>query len=321
MSGIRVESPVSGAQVVDVCTVTPAELESLWRLETRWWRDRLRWDVSDVFGALRRVIERGGLPGKAIRVGGRTVGYAYYGIAGGVGIISGLSVSPEWSRTDVGGILLRESVDAIRRQGVRRIESQCVSFDTSWLIPSFEREGFRSYWREFLRVELRPGQESACLPAMAQWEPWQGIHVWEAAAIMQAAYEGEIDAEITERFCTADGCRAVLENVLSQGGCGNPVPEASGIARSRGCGVGFDVVTEIAPRQGHLAQVAVLPAYQHRGVGRSLLGYSLSQLFALQFDTLSLIVTRANQRALRMYQSMGFQSVLSFPVFVWEDKD
>lgn len=318
VSGICTENPASGVQVVDLCTVTPAELESLWQLETRWWHDRLRWDVSDVFGALRRVIERGGLPGKAVRVDAHTVGYAYYGVAQGVGVIAGLSVSPECSSLGVGGILLGESVAAIRRQGVRRIESQFVSFDAPWLTPWFEREGFRPYWREFLRVELRPGHETIPPPATVHLQPWQDMHVWEAAAIMQAAYGGEIDAEITGRFGSADGCRAVLEQILSQAACGSPLSDASAMARSREGGIGFIVVTEISPRQAHLAQVAVLPAYQHRGVGRFLLDHSLSRLSALQFDSLSLIVTRANQRALRMYQRIGFQSVLSFPVFVWE---
>ncbi len=318
MSGLCADSPASGVQVVDLCTVTPAELESLWRLETCCWRDRLRWDVSDVFGALRRVIGRGGLPGKAVRVDAHTVGYAYYGVAEGVGVIAGLSVSPECSSLGVGGILLRESVAAIRRQGVRRIESQFVSFDAPWLTPCFEREGFRPYWREFLRVELRPGHETITPPATVHLQPWQGTHVWQAAAIMQAAYVGEIDTEISGRFCTADGCRTVLEQILSQAACGNPLSDASAMARSREGGIGFAIVTQISPRQAHLAQVAVLPAYQRRGVGRSLLDHSLARLSALEFDSLSLFVTRANQRALRMYESMGFQSVLSFPVFVWE---
>jgi ribosomal protein S18 acetylase RimI-like enzyme len=76
--------------------------------------------------------------------------------------------------------------------------------------------------------------------------------------------------------------------------------------------------TEIAPRQGHLAQVAVLPEYQRQGLGRLLLRYGLSRLVELGFDTLSLIVSRLNRRALKMYQLIGFQSVLSFPVFTWE---
>ena len=76
--------------------------------------------------------------------------------------------------------------------------------------------------------------------------------------------------------------------------------------------------SEIAPRQGHLVQVAVLPAYQHQGVGRLLVSHSLARLARLGFDTLSLIVSRTNEPALRLYQALGLQEVLAFPVFVWE---
>ena len=49
-----------------------------------------------------------------------------------------------------------------------------------------------------------------------------------------------------------------------------------------------------------------------------LVNHCLSQLAARHFDTLSLIVSRANQRAFRLYQTMGMQEILTFPVFVWE---
>ncbi|MBI3326923.1 MAG: GNAT family N-acetyltransferase [Nitrospinae bacterium] len=318
MSNVVPESSLPGLQVVDLFTVKPAELDDLWQHEVGLWRDRLLWDVSDTFAALRRVLERGGLPGKAVRVGARTVGYVYYVVAGHLGVISGFVVSPDWSGTGVGETLLKEAVDNIRRKGVGRIDSQFVSIDCPWLIPAFEREGFHTYWREFLRIELgRPRGRASPLP-MVHLEPWQGTHLREAAAIMQAAYAGGADAQINELYRTSEGCQVVLENILGQGGCGIPIGEASAMACNRGRGIGFVVVTEIACRQGHLAQVAVLPEYQHRGVGRLLLEYSLSRLAELQFDTLSLIVSRSNHRALKIYQAMGFQSVLPFPVFVWE---
>jgi ribosomal-protein-alanine N-acetyltransferase len=78
------------------------------------------------------------------------------------------------------------------------------------------------------------------------------------------------------------------------------------------------MVTEVARRQGHLPQVAVLPDCQGQGIGRGLLDYSLRQLAEGGFETLSLIVSRANERALTLYQTMGFQSVLGFPVGIWE---
>ena len=119
-------------------------------------------------------------------------------------------------------------------------------------------------------------------------------------------------------YRTVEGCSSVLDNLQQQGGCGPLVADASGLARYCGEGIGFVLVTETAPRQGHLAQVAVLPAYQRQGVGRMLVHHCLTQLAARRFDTLSLIVSRANSRALRLYQALGLQEVLAFPVFVWE---
>jgi ribosomal protein S18 acetylase RimI-like enzyme len=124
--------------------------------------------------------------------------------------------------------------------------------------------------------------------------------------------------ELNMLYRTVEGCSSVLDNLLQQGGCGPLVAEASVFARYRGQGIGFVMVTEIAPRQGHLAQVAVLPAYQRQGVGRILVNHCLTQLAARHFDTLSLLVSRANSRALRLYQTLGLQEILTFPVFVWE---
>jgi ribosomal protein S18 acetylase RimI-like enzyme len=140
----------------------------------------------------------------------------------------------------------------------------------------------------------------------------------EAAAIMQAAYAGGVDAEICQPYRTTAGCRVVLDAILNQGSCGSPVTAASAMARHRGRGVGCIVITETLPRQAHLAQVAVLPEYQRQGIGRRLLDYSMARLAERQFETLSLIVSRANDRAFRLYQRMRFQSVLAFPVFTWE---
>lgn len=318
MSGVVAESPVPRPQIVDLCTVEAADLDALWEDEGRLWRERLLWDRSDVFVTLRRVLARGGLPGKAVRVGAQTVGYMYYVVQERLAVIGGLHVSPEWSSIGVGGTLVQATVDDIRHQGVPRIESQFVAIDCPWLLPAFERQGFHASWREFRRLELRRAPGPASSPAMVQLEPWRGAHLHEAAPIMQAAYDGGVDAEMNVLYRTADGCRVLLEHMLTQGGSGPLVAEASAMARHRGRGIGFALVTEIAPRQGHLAQVAVLPEYQRRGVGRWLLHYSLSRLAALHFDTLSLIVSLSNHGALRLYQAMGFGTVLSFPVFAWE---
>jgi ribosomal protein S18 acetylase RimI-like enzyme len=305
-------------QVVDLCTVTAAELDDLWQYEVHLWHDRLLWDASGALAALRRIAGRGGLPGKAVRVHGRTVGYAYYGIAGQLGVIAGLVVLPDWGRSDVGETLLKDTIHEMRRQAVSRIESRFVSVDCPWLGAVLKAEGFRTYWREFLCCALQPSRWPTPTPAMLSLEPWQESHLGEAAAILQAAYVDGVEAELLALYRTVDGCRAVLDNILNQGSCGVLVPQASAMAGQLGRGLGFVLVTEVAPQQGHLPQIAVLPEYQRQGIGRGLLDYSLQRLAAAGFETLSLIVSRANDRALTLYRDMGFQSVLAFPVGIWE---
>jgi ribosomal protein S18 acetylase RimI-like enzyme len=312
------ESAVPGLQVVDLCAVTAADLEEFWQREVHWWREQLGWDVSDALAALRRVVQRGGVPGKAVQVGARTVGYTYYTVARRLGVIAGLHVLPEWSNPTVGSLLLQETLTAIRQQDVVRIESPCLTMDCPWLSPAFAQQGFQTYWREFLRIALHPGPAPALPCRMVHLEPWQSLHAREAAAIMQAAYAGSVDAEINTLYRSVEGCQLVLDNILYQGGCGRLVAEASVLARHHGQGIGCIMVTEIAPHQSHVVQVTVLPTYQRQGVGRMLLHYSMLRLAALQYGALSLIVSRANDRARKIYQALGMHTVLAFPVFVWE---
>jgi ribosomal protein S18 acetylase RimI-like enzyme len=317
-TGWGIVKTLDDVQVVDLCAVTVAELEDLWQYEMRLWHDRLFWDASGAFATLRRIMGRGGLPGKAVRVHGRTVGYAYYGIAGQLGVMAGLVVLPDWARSDIGETLLTETIHEMRRQAVSRIECRFVSVDCPWLGEVLETEGFRINWREFLCCTLRPSRRPAPTPAMVPLEAWQDGHVGEAAAILQAAYAAGVEAELVALYRTVDGCRTVLDNILNQGSCGVLIPQASAMAGQRGRGVGFVLVTEVAPRRGHLPQIAVLPEYQGKGIGRGLLDHSLRRLTAAGFETLSLIVSRANDRALRLYQGVGFQSLLAFPVGIWE---
>ena len=336
---------MSAAHVVDLSKVRPGELERLWQHEAQSWQERLLWNISDPLYRLQRMVERGSIAGKTLRDGTGAAGYACYMVAGNLGVIFRLVISPE---CDAGRaeILIRETVGALRRTGASRIEGTFISVDSPWLPQLFEQQGFHTYWREFLRRQLyRAGDQDPhpeqshpyALPphsgrgaekgmggrggdacANVYLEAWRSSNLRVAASVMRAAYEGGVDAEMNEQYRSDDGCELVLDDILNQGGCGNPVVEASAIARHRGRGIGFNLVTEIAHRQAHLAQVAVLPEYQYQGVGRLLLRRGSSKLADQAFDTVSLIVSRRNRRALNMYELMGFEPVLSFPAFTWQ---
>ena len=313
-------APENGAlQIVDLPSVTPTAMAALWRYEVEWWRTHLSWDITDSLAALQRVAARGGVPGKAVQVGSEIVGYAYYSIAGDLGMLSGLVLAPAWDRPDIGTRLLQALLEALRQQGARRIESSCIALTSSWLAPVYVQTGFQTAWRSYMSVQLAeahpvvPSQTTATLAA------WRGEYITAAATIMHAAYQTSVDGAMNRLYHTPTGCRSILDELVIYGSCGPLVPEASALARVRSRDVGFIAVTAVAPRHGHLAQIAVMPTAQGCGVGRQLLAHCVAQLTAQYFDTLSLIVSRDNQRALALYQALGMQENLAFPVFVWED--
>ena len=323
MSSLIAETPLTGWDVVDLSSIRPREMEHFWTREVQIWRDRLHWDVSGAVSALARAMERGGLQGKAVRIGSFTAAYAYYLIEDKRGVISGLVVSDELSEldaTEAGKLILGAVMHELRRRGVRRVESQVISFDAPWLVDGFEQEGFLTHWREFMHVPLRSPTPRCDASDSMNVLPWKSWNLSEAAHVMQAAHAGGIDARMNELYRTRQGCRALLNNILKQRGCGTSLLDASGVARDSKTDrlVGFTVVTEVAKRQGHLAQIAVLPELQGGGVGRALLAYSLEKLSAPGYETLTLMVSRGNERARKLYEALGFTPMFRFPIFSWE---
>ena len=323
MSSLIAETPIAGWDVVDLYSIHPGEMDHFWAREVQIWRDRLHWDVTGAVSALARAMERGGLQGKAVRIGSFTAAYAYYLIEDKRGVISGLVVSEELSEVDataVGKLILGAVMQEFRRRGVHRVESQVISFDAPWIVDGFDQEGFLTHWREFLHVSLRsltPRREVSDSMNVLPWKSW---NLSEAAQVMQAAHAGGIDARMNELYRTRQGCRALLDNILRQRGCGTSLLDASGVARDSKTDrlVGFTVVTEVAERQGHLAQIAVLPETQGGGIGRALLAYSLEKLRASGYETLTLMVSRGNKRARKLYATLGFTPMFRFPIFSWE---
>ena len=320
MSSLIAERAPANLQVVDLCRVRPYELRSLWDREARLWRERFDWDVSTAMSALERAVDRGGLVGKAIRCDGVTAAYAYYVVEGDRGVISGLGVSPAFRDSEIGRMMLHAILEDLYRRRVRRIETQFVCFDAPWLAECFEAEGFQTFWRDFLRRTVSRVHPDAGSSSRVVLLPWTAWNLSEMAALMERAHRGGADAEMNELYRSSSGCRLLLNNIVRQRGCGKALAEVSTVARepSTDAAAGFAIVTEIAKGHGHLAQVAVDPTFQRQGVGRLLLRNTLDRLAAIGIRTLSLMVSRDNDRALRLYRALGFDSTYRFPVFSLE---
>jgi len=306
-----------GLRLADALAINPADLEGLWQHEANMWRKQLSWDISATIYRLQRALKHSDVLGKVLQAGSRTLACALYLCTGQLGLISNFLISPECD-ANAAETLLQETVRTLRCQGASRIESSFISMNL-WLCPLFEREGFCTYWREFLRYDL-PSSHGPLRPLPnVHLQAWRQSHLWEAASIMLAAYEGGVEAEVSEQCRTRRGCELELDDILNQGICGSPVMEASAMAQQRGSGIGFVIITQIEPSHAHVAEVAVLPAYQRQGVGRLLLNRAMAKMAAREFTAVSLFVTRLNSRALDLYKLIGFKPVFSFPVFVWQE--
>jgi ribosomal protein S18 acetylase RimI-like enzyme len=69
---------------------------------------------------------------------------------------------------------------------------------------------------------------------------------------------------------------------------------------------------------GHITQVCVLPEYRSAGLGVALLAATTRSLRDRKFRAISLTVTQANDRAIKLYERIGFDSIRVFDAFVWE---
>jgi ribosomal protein S18 acetylase RimI-like enzyme len=221
----------------------------------------------------------------------------------------------------VGPLLVRAMIQELELRRVSRIESQFLSFDAPWLVPCFQSEGFECFVREFRRLVLSPRSASVKVspapPDSFVYRTWKSWNLTEASQVMQSAHVSGIDARMNELYRSSDGCRSLLTSVLRHRGCGAAIFEASPVARdpSTDRAAGFAVVTETSNRKAHLAQLAVAPDYQGRGLGRRILSSVIERLSDMGYDGLSLMVSRDNHRALDLYRTMGFELVIAFPVF------
>jgi ribosomal protein S18 acetylase RimI-like enzyme len=307
-------------RVVDISSLDPRDLEVLWQREAKLWLDELYWDISPVLAIIRRAVERKSLAGKAARAGAAVVGYIYYLLEGHRAVLGSLVLVPRAESSEIGSRVLGSLLASIETDpSVQRIESQFISFGLPWLSEFFRDHGFTEYQRAFMRRSLEATDSEVAADPGFRYELCGPACLSEASRLMQEAHAGSIDAEMNELYRTRDGCRLLLENILHRNGCGEPVSSASFIARDPKNRVsGLVLTTRIAPHHAHLAQVAVGPAMQGKGLGRVLLQRALGVLACTGFRTVSLMVSGANRKAHNLYDSLGFREVLAFPVFSWD---
>jgi len=164
------------------------------------------------------------------------------------------------------------------------------------------------------QTALRP------IPPEFEIRPWSEQEYQSSAALITAGYRGHVDSEINDQYRTLAGSLRFLNNIVRFPGCGTFDARGSFVVlerRSRTL-VGLILCSQVRPDVGHITQVCVLPEYRSAGLGEALLAASTRSLRDRGFRFISLTVTEANDRAIGLYQRIGFESTRVFDAFVWE---
>jgi ribosomal protein S18 acetylase RimI-like enzyme len=151
-------------------------------------------------------------------------------------------------------------------------------------------------------------------------EPWKDRALEPAARLIQLAYADHVDSQINDQYRTEAGSLKFLRNIVLLPGCGQFLPEASFLVRPTTSDkpVGMVLTSTVAEGVGHTTQVCVMPGYQHRGIGRTLMERSIEALRQRGYKSLSLTVTGSNRGAVQLYERLGFRTVKTFAAGVWQ---
>ena len=305
---------------ISIVPIADADLSALERLfdeECAEWLELLHWDFKGASMLVRDVARQRQLAGFVAMNGRAAVGFTYYIIEGPRCSIGDIYVSRSWRGLGVDQDLALALLAKLDRAGrVRRIESQYVGFGNYDADAVFQSRGLDRLERHYMVVDIsdRPGVDDEL--ADISIRPWKQTDFAQAVRVIHRSYRGTHDSRINSQYRTEEGCAELLTILTDHIWCGDFIPQVSRVAfRRSGSVAGVLIGSRVSRGVGHIGQISVHPAHQGRGIGRRLIEGALSAFHRRGFKSITLAVTSSNVNAFHLYQSCGFRTIHTFPVF------
>jgi len=295
----------------------------LMKEEARIWLTDLGWDYSVTQQVLLSFIREKMLPGYAALTDGKQpAGYVYFltnRAKGSIGSIYATPTTPPDTAQKMADGLVELAIACLQDSSeIRRIESQIFPFhgqDYAWI---FNKYGFRRYPRLYLVMNIGNDVAGTGIDAPLKIIPWDSALIGNAAVIAADAYLNHPDHMIFEDYHTPSNCENYLNGLVSNPGCGVVLPDASFMCLDEhGTLCGYIICSRISDGRAMIPQIVTHPARQGRGISTALMNRCLRQLQAMNFHSLSIVVTKDNSRACEWYLRMGFQPRREFNAFIW----
>jgi ribosomal protein S18 acetylase RimI-like enzyme len=316
--------------LVDLRQLTSRQLAPLLAEEAWQWQQELHWDYRASVDLIKKFVDARSLTGSAVLENGMPVGYAFYVLEEHKGLVGGLFVSPRYAQQELSHRLLADTLTTLGGiPKLDRIEAQLIPFGYT-LDPILKEYGFRLHTRQFMLANLsgeNSGPSFDVLPGLIREGPgaglilerWDHRYFEQCSRLIQLAYADHVDGEINDQYRTESGALRFLKNIIILPGCGVFQPEASFVLRAPHTNqmVGVVLNSCVSTGVGHTTQICAMPEYQGQGLGRKLMEATLQALRFRSFNAVSLTVTSGNERAVRLYERLGFATIKRFAAGVW----
>ncbi len=314
-------APLRPPEIVDLRRLSARDLEPLLAEEARAWQQELEWDFDKSADLVRRFVDLRALNGYALVEDGDVIGYLYYVLEDGKGLIGDLYIREESRSVERENRLLDSALDAIMsNRPTRRIESQLMMLQHTPAGSRPRSDCLSVFERNFMRIDLcRAVLGEGRIRRPMYIERWSDHYQDGAAQLIAAAYSGHVDSRINDQYRSVLGARRFLYNIVQYPGCGafyRPASYAAFEAGGRLCGI--SLASLVAPECGHITQICVSPSVRGTGIGHALLRASLTTLREMGCRSASLTVTAANDDAVSLYKRVGFEIARRFSAHVWE---
>lgn len=265
-------------------------------------------ESSSWLTAMEERLAAGAIPGRLYWVAGAPVGFASWSAGGPLGVsVDLLYVEPTERLGDEYARLLRE-VEASCGP-IAFVHGPLPGLSTTDEERSLEPLGFRRYSRsEMVRRGSLSARPEPSVPGESL-RPVVPADVPALAELHRRAYHDRFDRFLfLELDDEAADSRREVDEILG-GRWGEFSATGSLVAEQDGAPVGA-VLSVVTPAGVLVADVMVEPARQGSGVGRRMLTASLRALDRAGTPSVYLNVTEGNERALRLYRSLGFSRSL-----------
>lgn len=162
-----------------------------------------------------------------------------------------------------------------------------------------------TYFKRFrMEVDLAVWQPEFELPEGFFWREWSESMIDLHAEIKYLSFRNEVDSQVFPILADRYGCQRLMREIRLKPGF---LAMATWLI---GCDQGYCATIQgIVDRSGFgfIQNVAVMPGFRRKGLGRALVTKSLEGFKTFGLRRAMLEVTAENPSAVMMYKSLGFQ--------------